>query len=172
MGTIRKVMLAVLFVVVAGLSSWLKFGDPEALMQWWRNRPAPSPVAAPIAAPQEERLPVQVSYSGSGSTAADAMMVLHFRRADGADEAMASVAAKVYGPDGVLRKEVSSWAAFRRETPAGVSLARVVIGSFPPGSYRVVADIGSKQPLGIRRAAMELAVSGAEPVWAELGKAK
>ena len=171
MSAFRKMLLAALFVVVAGISSWLRFGDPQALMQWWRNRPPPAPIAAP-AAPQDESLPVHVGYSGGGAASGDALMVLHFRRADGAEEAMASVAAKVYGPDGILRKEVSAWAAFRRETPAGASLARVAVGSFPPGSYRVVVDVGSKQPLGIRRAALELAVGGAEPVWAELGKAR
>jgi hypothetical protein len=166
----RKIMLALLFVTVAGVSSWLRFGDPEALMRWWRNRPAP--VAAPVAAPQDETLPIHVGYSGRGTSAADTVMVLHFRRADGADEAMANVVAKVYGPDEVIRKEVSTWAAFRRETPAGASMARIAIGSFPPGSYRVVVDVGSKQTLGIKRAAAEFASSAADPVWVELIKAK
>lgn len=168
----RKMLLALLFIVVAGISSWLKFGDMEAAKRWWANRPAPK-VEAPVAViPVEEVLPVHLTYSGTNTASRDSVMVLHFRRADFAEETMAKAVIKVFDADGALRKEVTSWGGFRQETSSGASMARFTIGSFPPGTYRVVADMGSRQQLGIKRAAIELASRDGEPVWADLIKAK
>lgn len=173
MSIFRKILMGLLVLLVAAISSWLKFGDLEAAKRWWANRPAPS-ASAPVASvpPAEEVLPVRQSYSGTIASGRDGVMVLHFRRADGAEDMLAKGDVKVFDGDGALRKDIGAWGGFRKETPAGASMARFAIGSFPPGSYRVVVELGSRQSLGVKRAAIEFATRDAEPVWAELAKGK
>lgn len=171
MSIFRKILMGLICIVVAGVSSWLRFGDIEAAKRWLASRPAPTVEArAPVA--QEEVLPVHLSYGGTGVTSREGVMVLHFRRPDTLDETIARVAVKVFGPDGAVKKDVSVWGAFRHDPSLGASIARFVVGPFPPGTYRVAADIGSRQPLGVRRAAIEFAARDAEPIWSELTRDK
>ena len=166
----RKILLGLICLVVAGVSTWLRYGDVEAAKRWWQSRPPPR-VEAPAAA-REEVLPIHLSSGGAGVTAREGVMVLHFRRPDTADETMAKVAVRVFGPDGDMKKEISVWGAFRHDPTLQASIARFVVGTFPPGTYRVVIDLGSRQPLGVRRAAMEFAIREAEPIWSELTRDK
>ena len=167
----RKILLAFVCIVVAGVSTWLRYGNVEAARQWLSSRPPPRVEASVPAASQEEVLPFHAAYAGTNAASRDSVMVLHFRRPDSPDETMAKVAVKVLDADGVVRKEVSVWGAFRHDASLGASIARFTIGTFPPGTYSIAADIGSRQALGVRRAAIEFAAMDAEPVWADLAKA-
>ena len=171
MSIFRKIQLILLFLVVAGISSWLRFGNMDSLKQWLASRPAPR-VEAPAAMPQEETLPIHVAYSGTGSSPRDSVMVLHFRRPDSMDETMAKVSVRVIDGDGVIQREVSVWGVFRHDSALSASIARFTIGTLPSGAYRVEADLGSQQQLGIRRAAIEFAARDSDSIWADLIKAR
>ncbi|RAU20864.1 hypothetical protein CU669_16470 [Paramagnetospirillum kuznetsovii] len=172
MSIIRKLSLILLFIVVAGISTWLRFGDLEAPKRWLANRPAPKAEAPVAAAPQEEILAFHQSFAGVNAASRDSVMVLHFRRPDSSEETMAKAVVKVIDGQGNVRKEISAWGVFRHDTAVGASIARFAVGTFPPGEYRVSADLGSRQSLGVRRAAIEFSASDAEPVWADLNKVK
>ncbi|MDO8607371.1 MAG: hypothetical protein Q7R40_12615 [Phaeospirillum sp.] len=171
MSIFRKILIGLVCIVVAGVSSWLRYGDVEAAKQWLERRPPPSSPEAP-STPREEVLPVHLSYGGIGVTSHEGVMVLHFRRPDTMDETMAKVVVKVFDPDGHMKKDIGIWGVFRHDPTLGASIARFVVGTFPTGTYRVVADIGSRHPLGVRRAAIEFAIRDAEPVWSELARDK
>lgn len=173
MSIFRKILVVLACLLAAGFSAWLRYGNVEATKQWLLNLRLPHfEASAPAPASREDDLPVHFSYGGTDATPRDAVMVLHFRRPDTPDETVAQVAVRVFDADGALRKEISVWGAFRHEASLGASVARFAIGSFPPGTYRVAADIGSRQPLGIKRAAIEFSSSEAEPLWGDLVKAK
>ncbi|OAN48700.1 hypothetical protein A6A04_19935 [Paramagnetospirillum marisnigri] len=174
MSIFRKILLALVCLVIAAISTWLKFGNPEDLKRWLAGLSVPriERAAAPAAPPQEEELPVHVVYGGGGASARETVLVLHFRRADSSDEVLAKAVISVQGADGSPVKEVSAWGAFRSDPRVGASVARFAVGTLPPGTYRVSADIGSRQSLGIRKAAMEFAARDAEPVWVELTKSR
>ena len=171
MSLFRKILMAVICIVVAAVSTWLRYGDVASVRQCLANRP-PSKAEVAVAAPEEESLPYHLAYGGTGTAAHDSVMVLHFRRPDTPDETLAKAAVRVFAMDGSLRKEISVWGAFRHDASMGASIARFAIGTFPPDSYRIEADIGSHQPLSVRRAAIEFASVDSGPVWAELTRAK
>lgn len=171
MSIFQKILTVFACLLAAAFSAWLKFGDVGAVRQWWANRPAPRvETAAPV--PQEDVPPVQGSYAANIASARGGRLVLHFRRPDTAEETMANATVRVFGADGALVKDVNLWSPFRREPSLGASIVRFTIGAFPAGTYRITADVGAGQPLGIRRAAAEFAATDADSVWADLGKAR
>ena len=172
MSVFRKILLAILFVVVALISSWLRFGDLDAARRWWANHSGPSAPASVAHPPSEEVLAFHQTFLGTLASGRDGVMVLHFRRADGAEDLMAQGVVEIVDGDGVVRKSLSAWSGFRKETPAGASMSRITVGLLPPGTYRVTVDLGSRSSLGVKRAAIELSSSDADPVWADLVKAK
>lgn len=172
MSIFRKILMVLICILAAGISTWLRYGDVETVRQWLSNRPPSivNSVSAPVS--QEEDLPIHLSYAGSDAAARDSVLVLHFRRPDTRDETMARVAVKVFDGDGALQKEVSVWGVFRHDMSLGASVARFTIGTFPPGTYRIEADLGSRQALGVKRAAIEFASLEDGPNWADLVKTK
>jgi hypothetical protein len=167
----RKIQLTLLFIVVAGISSWLRFGSMDSLKQWLASRPAPR-VESPAATPQEDSLPVHVSYFGTGSSPRESVMVLHFRRQDAMEETMAKASVRVLDANNVVQREVSVWGVFRHDPSLSASIARFTVGNLPPGGYRVEVDVGSRQSLGVKRAAIEFASREADSIWSDLAKAR
>ena len=171
MSIVRKILLVLLFIVVAGISSWLRFGNMDSLKQWLASRPAPR-IEAPAAPPQEDTLPIHVSYAGTGASARESLMVLHFRRPDSTEETMAKASVRVVGGDGAVQREVSVWGVFRHDTSLSASIARFTVGNLPSGAYKVEVDLGSRQQLGVRRAAIEFASRDSDSIWSDLTKAR
>lgn len=173
MSILRKILIVFGCLLAAGLSAWLRYGDMAAARQWLANRSLPSiEASAPAPAAVDDGLSVHVAYGGTAASPRDAVLVLHFRRPDSPEETVAKVEAKVFDGEGRVVKEIGVWGVFRHDSATNASVARFVVGPVPPGPVRVAADLGSRQPIGVKRAAIELAIRDGDPVWADLVRAK